>query len=74
MTVDERREYNREYRKNNRERLLEYKRNYYATHPEQREKRDAQTRQWIAMHRREWNIYQSNYQYRRNNGVEEKEN
>lgn len=51
-----------------------YYRNYYATHPEQREKRNARTKKWIAEHRRQWNLYQSNYAYRRNNGEESESN
>lgn len=51
----------------------EYYREYYRTHPEQRIKRNERSRKWQKEHRREWNLYQSQYQYRRRNGDEKEE-
>lgn len=47
-----------------------YYRNYYATHPEQRIKRNQRARKWQKEHSREWNMYQSEYSYCKRNGIE----
>lgn len=73
MTKAERREYARAYREKNREALNAYKRSYFASHPEAREKRNACTKAWIERNRRRWYLYVSNYSYRRRNGEENKE-
>lgn len=57
------------------EQRREYNRKYYATHPEQRIKRNERTRKWQKEHRREWNIYQSEWSYKKRHGIQkEKEN
>lgn len=73
MTKEQRRAYMKAYREKNREALNGYKRQYFATHPEAREKRDAFTRAWVERNRRHWYLYVSDYSYRRRNGEENKE-
>ena len=41
------------------------KREYFRTHPEQREKRNACTKKWIREHREWWNAYMRQYQYKK---------
>lgn len=41
----------------------EYQRNYYATHPEAREKRKELATQWHVNNRERYNNYQRKYQY-----------
>jgi hypothetical protein len=44
-----------------------YKRQYYATHPEARRKRDEYTKQWrsVPENRDKWNEYMREYQRQR---------
>lgn len=39
-----------------------YYREYFKTHPEQREKRSAYTKQWIKKNYEEWKRYMREYQ------------
>lgn len=50
MTADERKDYMREWRAKNRDAINAYKRNYFATHPQEREKRNAQASKWQCDH------------------------
>ena len=46
MTPEERREYNRRYYANNRERICAQKREWYAEHPEARARQAVTHRNW----------------------------
>lgn len=61
MSAEERREYMRQWRAKNRDAVNAYKRNYIATHPRQREKRNEQSKQWQRDHPE----YVRQYQYKR---------
>lgn len=70
MTAAERTVYMREWRKKNRDAINAYKREYFASNPNAREKRNACTKAWVERNRRHWYLYVSNYSYRRRNGEE----
>ena len=40
-------------------------REYFRTHPEQREKRNAYTKKWVQENRERWNAYMRQYQYKK---------
>lgn len=65
MTKEERKEYQRQWRAKNRDKVNAAKKRYFETHPEQKQKHAEYYKEWAANNRERLNEYARNYYRRR---------